>query len=128
MTKFQVQWEDSDDNNWDFEESTQRGGSKQDAQAFTEMLEQTDAGELLAEELQPGDSVSGTILQLSESSDDVIVELEGQQTAFIPKIEVVGAEAKQQYAVGDAITAYVQGKTDGAWVLSLSMSQSMESQ
>ena len=58
----------------------------------------------------PGQRVTGVIVQIGEL--DAFVDCGGRQELSLPTAELQDEDGKQQYAVGDEITAHVIGKAD----------------
>lgn len=117
MSKIEIKWEDEDQS---FGEEPEV--ASKEAQDFVDLL---GAGSLRSSQPRVGDKVQATIASISETSDDVLVELGGKASAIISKRELMSEDNAILHKVGDTIDAFVVSSTRDEILLSNSMSQAV---
>lgn len=118
ISKFNVTWEESDS---DFSDDF-AVEKKSEVTDFEALLGQEDVAK--EQRLSVGSKVTAIISSISETSDDVIVELGIKSTAIIAKNELTNAEGVLTSKVGDEIEAFIVSRKQGEILLSKSLSQS----
>lgn len=100
--------------------------------AKAKKAESADFAAMLADEkvenevFQRGSQVSGTVMSISDTSNDVIVEVTAQTTGVLDKNEFIGEDGQLTIQPGDQVRVYVVAHTDAELQLSTRLSQSKQ--
>lgn len=117
-----IQWEDEDSG---FDDKKKSSSSEKEA-TFEDLLA-SEADQVEEVEIRTGRQVSGTITNISQHSDTVLISLDSIHTAVMDKNQIVNEAGEFEFHVGDKITAYVVSKNDDEILLSRRMSTAKSS-
>lgn len=117
-----IQWEDDDSD----------ASAGKDQQSLLQGEERFDFATALAKEavqaipLHNGMQVEGRIISISQTSNDVLVELSPIQTGVLDKIQITNDDGTFKAQPGDKIKAYVVSKSQDEIQLSMTLSHSRQ--
>ena len=116
----EINWQDGDA---DFDEIP-----KDSSEEFASMLDSPSSGGAVQarQDLRPGSKVSGTIMRISDDSDDVLVDLGGKDAGIIEKRETLTPEGKLRFKKGDNIECYVIVRSHDEILLSFEKTTSLK--
>ena len=119
---------------WETEDSSSQGNkslnSEQDSE-FSKLLSDNNLRPKEAPKRAPlkvGGKITGTILMLSEGSQDVIVNLGNKSVGILPYSEIKSSDKYSSLKVGDLISAIIVGRSGSEYTLSINGSASLKSE
>src|SRR5436189_292336 len=116
MTKLTINWEDEDT---DFEEGdgTEKAGKVHEQEGdFLSIMNAVEKNP--GQTIKVGQRIKAIVALISPTSDDVMLELGGKESAIISKQELLNEKGEMLYKVGDTIEAAVVAAGKGEVVLS----------
>lgn len=116
-----IVWED------DELEAQKSSEKEEDNTDFAKWLEEDHS--LEGDNIRVGTQIEGTLLSVSEDSNDAIIEITGRSTGVMDKQELMDPETGNlKFQVGERVRAYVVSRRESEVILSTSLSNTRQSE
>ena len=119
----EIQWEDEEDSSPEVKKVEIK---QEEGESFADLLAGAEGG-FERQSIRVGGKVTGTISSISDTSSNVLVEIDPLHTGVIDRNDLLSEDGSMKYHAGDQISAYVVSRKGGEILLSTSMSQSSQS-